>query len=114
MSDCIFCRIIKGEIPSKIVHQDKQYLAFEDVNPQAPVHVLVIPKVHMESLKGFQESDTNLLGTLLQACRTVAQLKNLEQSGYRVVANTGASAGQTVFHMHLHVLGGRSFAWPPG
>ena len=89
-------------------------MAFDDVNPQAPVHVLVIPRIHVESLQGFQTSETNLMGALLQCCREVAQLKGVSDLGYRVVANTGSSAGQTVFHMHFHVLGGRSFAWPPG
>ncbi len=114
MSNCLFCRIVSGEIPSKMVYQDEQCMAFDDVNPQAPVHVLVIPRAHVESLQGFQTSETNLMGALLQGCREVAQLKGVSDSGYRVVANTGSSAGQTVFHMHFHVLGGRSFAWPPG
>jgi len=114
MSNCIFCRIVAGEIPSQIVYEDAHCVAFNDVNPQAPVHVLVIPKVHVESLHGFQPSDADLMAALLQGCREVATLKGVAASGYRVVANTGASAGQTVFHMHFHVLGGRSFAWPPG
>ena len=114
MSNCIFCRIVSGEIPSKMVYQDEQCLAFDDVNPQAPVHVLVIPRVHLESLQKFQPSDTDLMAALLQGCCEVARLKGVVDSGYRVVANTGAAAGQTVFHMHFHVLGGRSFAWPPG
>ena len=114
MTNCIFCRIVAGEIPSKFVYQDEQCVAFEDVNPQAPVHALVIPRAHVESLKGFQTSDTALMGALLQACREVARIKGVSDSGFRIVANTGSSAGQTVFHMHFHVLGGRSFAWPPG
>ena len=114
MSDCIFCRIVAGEIPSKVVYQDEHCFAFDDVNPQAPVHVLVIPRVHVESLQGFQPDDSKVMAALLQGCREVASLKEVTRSGYRVVANTGASAGQTVFHMHFHVLGGRDFSWPPG
>ena len=114
MSNCIFCRIVAGEIPSKVVLQTELCLAFDDVNPQAPVHVLVIPKIHVESLHKFQPTEATLMAALLQACREVADLKGVAETGYRVVANTGASAGQTVFHMHFHVLGGRAFAWPPG
>ncbi|RMH08240.1 MAG: histidine triad nucleotide-binding protein [Nitrospirae bacterium] len=114
MTDCVFCRIVDGTIGAKIVCQDEHCLAFEDINPQAPVHVLVIPKRHIRSLNEFETSDTELLGRLLQTCRTVAHLKELTSAGYRVVANTGSQAGQTVFHFHFHVLGKRMFRWPPG
>ena len=114
MSDCIFCRIAEGTIPSNKVYEDEYCLAFEDLNPQARVHVLVIPKRHLTSLADVQESDTTLMGHLMFACTKVAREKGVEESGYRVVANTGRGAGQTVFHLHLHVLGGRIFQWPPG
>lgn len=114
MSDCIFCRIVEGTLESKKVYEDERCLAFDDANPQAPVHALVIPKRHVPSLKDFQDHDIECLGALLQICRTVAKLKGISESGYRVVTNIGATAGQTVFHVHFHVLGGRRFRWPPG
>ena len=114
MSDCIFCRIVEGTIPSTMAHEDDECLAFEDLNPQAPVHVLVIPKRHIVSLADVQEADLSLLGRLMLTCSYVAKQKGLEESGYRVVTNIGANAGQTVFHLHVHVLGGRGFQWPPG
>ena len=114
VSDCIFCKIAEGTIPSNKVYEDEHCLAFEDLNPQARVHVLVIPKRHLTSLADVQESDTTLMGHLMFICTKVAKEKGVEESGYRVVANTGRGAGQTVFHLHLHVLGGRLFQWPPG
>lgn len=114
MADCIFCQIVKGAIPTKKVYEDEQVLAFDDINPQAQVHVLVIPKRHLVSLDDTQDSDAALLGQLMVVCAKMARERGLAESGYRVVANTGRGAGQTVFHLHLHVLGGRSFAWPPG
>jgi histidine triad (HIT) family protein len=114
MSDCIFCRIGSKQIPSRVVLEDDQVLAFDDLNPQAPVHVLVIPKRHIGALKNVQQQDQALLGHLLAAANQVAQKKGIEESGYRVVANTGIDGGQTVFHLHLHVLGGRPMTWPPG
>ncbi len=114
MSSCIFCRIVDGGIPAKIVYQDEQAVAFEDVNPQAPVHVLVIPKRHIVSVKDCHKVDEALLGHLLLTCAKVAGIKHVAESGYRVVTNTGADSGQSVFHLHLHVLGGRPLAWPPG
>jgi histidine triad (HIT) family protein len=111
-SDCLFCRIASGEIPSKFVWQDEDIFAFEDVRPQAPVHVLVVPKRHMAAVKDVK--DQALLGRLLQAATLVAQNKGIAESGYRIVANTGRDGGQTVFHLHFHVLGGRQMMWPPG
>jgi histidine triad (HIT) family protein len=111
-SDCIFCRVGAGQIPCKVVWQDEEVLAFEDLNPQAPVHVLVIPKGHFASLGDV--ADRGLLGRLLEATTLVAKDKGITKSGYRVVTNTGPDAGQTVFHLHLHVLGGRHMKWPPG
>jgi histidine triad (HIT) family protein len=112
MSDnCIFCKIVRGEIPSKSVAESETALAFRDLNPQAPIHVLVIPKVHVASLA--EASDNAMLGDLLAFAARVARSENLEE-GYRVVANTGPNGGQTVDHLHLHVLGGRRMTWPPG
>ena len=114
MSDCSFCRIVERTIPSTLVHEDDESLAFEDLNPQAPVHVLVIPKRHIVSLADVQEADLSLLGRLMLVCSHVANQKGLDELGYRVVTNIGPNAGQTVFHLHLHILGGRGFQWPPG
>jgi len=112
MSDCLFCKIGSGQIPAKVVMQDDDLMAFDDVNPQAPVHVLVVPKRHVAELT--EVDDPALLGRLLHTAALVAQQKGLAASGYRVVVNTGRDGGQSVFHLHLHVLGGRRMAWPPG
>lgn len=114
MSDCLFCGIVGKSVPSKIVFEDDHCLAFEDINPQAPAHILVIPKKHLTSLAEVQEADAPLLGHLINVCSRVAKDSGIERAGYRVVANTGANAGQSVFHVHFHVLGGRPFRWPPG
>jgi histidine triad (HIT) family protein len=114
MNDCLFCKIVQKSIPAKIVHEDEHTLAFDDINPQAPVHTLIIPKTHIKAVGDLGQSDFNLLAQLLFTCIKVAKLKGLMQSGYRIVTNTGPDAGQTVFHLHLHVLGGRHMTWPPG
>ena len=114
MSECLFCRIGSGQIPAKVVLQDDEILAFEDVNPQAPVHVLVIPKRHIEGLNEATAGDKALLGHLLEVAAQVAKKKGIAETGYRVVTNMGRQAGQSVFHLHLHVLGGRQMIWPPG
>jgi histidine triad (HIT) family protein len=114
MSDCLFCRIVRGEIPAKIVYENEHVLAFHDIQPQAPVHVLVIPKVHVESLAQLTGEHRELAAELLFAVQQVARITGIEGSGYRTVANTGAHGGQSVFHLHLHVLGGRPLGWPPG
>ncbi len=114
MADCIFCQIVEGTIPSTKLYEDEACVAFEDLNPQAPVHALVIPKQHMVSLADVHEKDTPVLGQIMLACSTIAREKGLDANGYRVVTNIGKEAGQTVFHLHFHVLGGRSFQWPPG
>jgi histidine triad (HIT) family protein len=113
MSDCIFCKIVNGEIPSQIVHQDDEVVAFRDVSPQAPVHVLLVPRRHVASLDDAKDSDGALLGRLLVAARRVASQEGVS-GGYRVVTNCGPSAGQSVFHLHIHLLGGRPMGWPPG
>ena len=112
--DCLFCRIVAGEVPADIVYQDERSIAFRDINPQAPAHVLVIPRDHMESLDEATRNDEALLGHLLRIAARVANDQGLSESGYRTVINTGAGAGQSVFHLHLHVLGGRALTWPPG
>ena len=114
MSDCLFCKIIAGEIPSTKVYEDDEVLAFEDVNPQAPVHVLVVPKKHIPTLNDVSPGDNALLGHMFQAATGIARERGTHETGYRTVFNVNAGAGQTVFHIHLHVLGGRPMTWPPG
>jgi histidine triad (HIT) family protein len=110
----IFGKIIKGEIPAKKVYEDDRVLAFDDVAPQAPVHVLIVPKQELVNLNDVEDQHEALLGHILVVAKKVAALKGISDTGYRVVMNNGAEAGQSVFHMHLHVLGGRGFSWPPG
>jgi len=112
--DCIFCKIAAGTIPARIVYQDDQVVAFHDLNPQAPTHVLVIPRRHLENLAAAATGDEALLGRLLLAARQVAESEGIVASGFRVVINTNADAGQSVAHLHVHVLGGRRMGWPPG
>jgi histidine triad (HIT) family protein len=112
--DCLFCRITAGEIEADVVYRDERSLAFRDINPQSPVHLLVIPGEHMESLDDATQKDEAMLGHLLRVAARVANEQGLSESGYRAVINTGAGAGQSVFHLHVHVLGGRSLNWPPG
>jgi histidine triad (HIT) family protein len=110
----IFQRIAAGEIPARIVHDDDEVLAFHDINPQAPVHILVTPKRVIPRIAASGESDAALLGRLLLAAREIAQSQGLEKSGYRLVINNGPDGGETVPHLHVHLLGGRPLAWPPG
>jgi histidine triad (HIT) family protein len=110
--DCLFCRIVRKEIPAKLVAEDEHSLAFRDINPQAPVHVLVIPKEHVPSLD--DASDPTMLGRLSLMAAEIARKEGITAGGYRTVMNTNRDAGQTVFHVHLHLLGGRSMHWPPG
>lgn len=112
--NCLFCRIVNGEIPAGIVHQDERCVVISDINPQAPIHVLVIPREHMESLDEASQRDELTLGHLLRVGARIANDQGLSESGYRTVINTGAGAGQSVFHLHVHVLGGRPMSWPPG
>ncbi|MGH7232850.1 MAG: histidine triad nucleotide-binding protein [Nitrospiraceae bacterium] len=114
MSTCLFCRIVERTVPSNITYEDDLALAFEDVNPQAPVHILVIPKRHIQSVGDLETADSILLAHLVLTCAKIAKQKGLAQSGYRLVTNTGANGGQTVFHLHWHLLGGRPMRWPPG
>ncbi len=115
MSDCIFCKIAGKEIPSTIVYEDKQVVAFKDLEPQAPVHVLVIPKKHVESVAALKEEDKALASHILvDVIPKLAKELGVDEKGFRVVANTGEEGGQTVKHLHFHLLGGRSMQWPPG
>lgn len=111
---CLFCKIANGEIPSKKVFEDEEVLAFHDVAPQAPVHVLVVPKKHIAKISDMNSEDELLLGRLIHAAKKVAEDQGLLEKGFRLVINNGESANQTVLHVHLHVLGGRRMGWPPG
>jgi histidine triad (HIT) family protein len=112
--DCLFCKIVAGDIPASIVHQDEHLVAFRDINPQAPMHVLIVPRRHVSSLNELSETDDQLVGEMVRRGAAIATDHGHRDRGYRTVFNCNADAGQTVFHIHLHVLGGRSMAWPPG
>ena len=112
--DCLFCKIISGDIPADIVYESDSAIAFRDINPQAPTHVLVIPRKHIATINDLNESDKDTVGNLYLAAKEIAQGEGIADDGYRAVMNCNAGAGQTVFHIHLHVLGGRSLTWPPG
>lgn len=114
MADCLFCKIIAGQIPSSNVFEDDDLFAFNDINPQAPMHVLVVPKRHIPSLNELQPADDALVGEMVRRAGLLAKERGYDGGGYRTVFNTNRDAGQSVFHIHLHVLGGRSLAWPPG
>ena len=114
MSDCIFCKIVAGQVPSTYLYEDPDVVAFDDVNPVAPTHVLVIPKKHISTLNEASAEDEQLLGKMMMVAKKLAGEKNLSTDGYRVVTNVMAGAGQSVFHIHFHLLGGRPFNWPPG
>ena len=113
-SDCLFCKIIAKEIPSKTVYEDDQAVAFEDINPQAPTHILVLPRKHIAGLNDLAAADAALVGHLHLVAAKLARERGIADSGYRTVLNTGRGAGQSVFHLHLHLLGGRGMRWPPG
>jgi histidine triad (HIT) family protein len=113
-NNCLFCRMITKEIPADFVYQDERAIVIRDINPQAPTHLLVIPVDHLESLDEASKKHEPLLGHLLRVAARVANDEGLAESGYRTVINTGAGAGQSVFHLHVHVLGGRPMSWPPG
>ncbi|MEK6683412.1 MAG: histidine triad nucleotide-binding protein [Nitrospirota bacterium] len=114
MTPCLFCRMIKKEIPSRIVYEDDDALAFEDINPQAPVHMIVVPKKHIDSLSSLTQTDKDLMGSLFLIVNSLAKTRNLTPTGFRTVINTGPDGGQTVHHLHVHLLGGRQMTWPPG
>ncbi|WP_427339533.1 histidine triad nucleotide-binding protein [Caloranaerobacter sp. DY30410] len=114
MSDCIFCKIVNGEIPSNKVYEDDKVLAFEDINPQAPVHILVIPKEHIPSIKDINEDNIDIISHIHLVIKKLAKEKGIDQDGFRIVNNCGEKGGQTVGHLHYHLLGGRHLMWPPG
>jgi len=114
MTNCIFCKIASGEIPATIVHQDEHVVAFRDLNPQAPTHVLVIPRRHVATLNDLADADGELVGRMYLAAKRIAEMDGVADAGYRTVVNCNAAAGQSVFHIHLHLLGGRAMDWPPG
>ena len=114
MDDCLFCRIVKKELPAKLLLENEEVVAFEDINPQAPTHILVVPKRHIPTLNDIVPEDSNLLGGLVMTAVNIARDRQISSSGYRLVLNTNRGAGQSVFHIHLHLIGGRSMAWPPG
>ncbi|MFA5072830.1 MAG: histidine triad nucleotide-binding protein [Nitrospirota bacterium] len=111
---CIFCKIIQKKIPSQVVYEDDVSFAFQDLHPQAPVHILIVPKKHIQDIHAVTLQDRELIGHLFFVAKTIASQKNLDAQGYRMVINNGEGAGQSVFHVHLHLLSGRHFGWPPG
>ncbi len=112
--DCIFCKIAAKQIPSSIIYENEDIIAFKDINPQAPVHIIIIPKKHIATLNDLQPEDAQLVGKIVLAAQVIAQDNNLHKPGYRLVLNCNEDAGQTVFHIHCHLLGGRLMGWPPG
>ena len=114
MSDCLFCNINKGDIPAEKVYDNDEVFAIKDINPQAPIHFLIIPKKHFSTVLEIQEEDHELIGSIYSIANWLAKDNGLDQTGFRVVVNCGAEAGQSVFHIHYHLLGGRFFKWPPG
>jgi len=114
MSDCLFCKIVKKEIPAKLVHEDEDVVAFEDLNPQAPVHVLVVPRRHISSLNELTPADDAVVGKLMRVAAKIAKDRGIAEPGWRAVVNVNREGGQLVFHVHLHCLGGRPMFWPPG
>ena len=114
MPDCLFCKIIAGQIPGAIVYQDDTLVAFKDINPQAPMHVLIVPRRHISTLTALQPGDDGLVGEMVRRAAALAAEAGYAERGYRTVFNCNAEAGQTVFHIHLHVLAGRTLGWPPG
>lgn len=114
MTDCIFCKIIRGEIPANLAYQDDTVIAFHDIDPKAPQHVLIVPKVHIPTLNDLSGNQQNLIGYMVLTAKNLAQTLALTESGYRLVFNCNADGGQAVYHIHLHLLGGRQMQWPPG
>ena len=114
MSDCLFCKIVSGEIPCDKIYENDKLIAFRDIDPKAPTHIFVIPKKHIRSINELEISDQNLAGEILLAAKEIASIENIESSGYRTIFNTNSDGGQTVYHIHMHVMGGRQLHWPPG
>ena len=114
MSECLFCKIVAGEIPAKLVHQDDELIAFSDINPQAPLHALIVPRRHIPTLNDLAPADDALVGSMFRRAAALATERGYADRGYRTVFNCNAEAGQSVFHIHLHLLAGRGMHWPPG
>ena len=114
MSDCLFCKIVAGDIPADVIHETDSTLAFRDINPQAPTHVLIVPRRHIARINDIATDDRELVGSLFTTAKEIAVAEGLADDGYRVVMNCNEAAGQSVFHLHLHLLGGRPLSWPPG
>ena len=114
MSDCLFCGVIKGDVKGSIVYQDNSVVAFKDINPKAPVHLLIVPRKHIVTLLDLQQEDKSLIGDIFSVANQLAKDRGIARDGFRVVVNCGAGAGQSVFHIHFHLLGGRPMTWPPG
>lgn len=112
--NCLFCKIVDRKIPAKLIHNDEMAIAFEDINPQAPSHILIVPNEHISDIQSMKEGERELIGHLFFVARNIAAARGLDKGGYRLVINNGRDAGQAVFHIHLHLLSGRAFAWPPG
>lgn len=112
--DCLFCKILAGDIPADVIYESDSAIAFRDVNPKAPVHVLIIPRKHIATINDLDSSDAAMIGSMIMAAKEIAHEEGLADDGYRVVMNCNQAAGQSVFHIHLHMLGGRTLAWPPG
>lgn len=113
-TDCLFCKVASGELPATLVHEDERLVAFRDISPQAPVHILVIPREHISSLDTAADDAADVLGSMLLVARDLARTEGIAEDGYRTVLNVGADGGQTVHHIHLHLVGGRALGWPPG
>lgn len=114
MEDCLFCKIVGGKMETNFIYQDEQLVVFKDIKPQAPVHLLIVPKKHISDLNNLKPIDNDLIGHVYQVAKKIAVEQNIDQSGYRVVSNCGQDGGQTVKHIHFHLLGGRVLQWPPG
>ena len=112
--ECLFCKILRGEVPASMVFEDAEMIAFNDINPQAPTHVLIVPRRHIPTLNDLTEENDGLIGRMMRRAAAIAETRGFSERGYRTVFNCNREAGQTVFHIHLHVLGGRRFGWPPG
>lgn len=112
--ECIFCKIVKKEIPAAVVYEDEDVLAFKDINPQAPIHLLIIPKNHLSSIMEVDEDSSDIVKKIVKVAQSLARENNIDKKGFRLVVNTGDDGGQTVHHLHFHLLGGRFMTWPPG
>ncbi|MBI2446952.1 MAG: histidine triad nucleotide-binding protein [Candidatus Omnitrophica bacterium] len=112
--DCLFCKIIRGEIPCKKVYEDENTFAFRDINPQAPIHIIVVPKAHIERISDVTSQNAKIISDMVMAANSIARQNNIDKSGYRLVINCNDDGGQTVYHIHVHLLGGRRMHWPPG